>query len=584
MKIKNAVIIFFFIGLCGLCGCTKPAYINLEPAARYVKITPKTVTNTKVIKTIEVSYAEKGMYATKDTFDELLKQEAYKLGADAVINVKYNIVSPGFGIGDYGTASGVAVKIDNKDKSSPDQDNIEIHRENPSKPGSSQIIADRTPPKIEIFEPEVKDRGIKRIVKKNLIVVKGKGTDESGIAEILVNGTSVSFDSAGNFEKKIDLDKGENYIVVKAFDKQNNVADIKIPVVYEKERKDQDNIGIQAENSSSSSVPQIIADRTPPKIEIFEPEVKDRGIKRIVRKNEIVVKGKGTDESGVAEILVNGTSVSFDTDGKFEKKIELDKGENYIIIKALDKQNNVADMKIPVVYEKERKPITENRTALVIGNKDYKTSPLKNTVNDARDISSSLETLGFEVIKLENQDLRQMETAIREFGRKINNKKGVGLFYYSGHGLQSDGINYLVPVDAVIEKKEDIKYEAVNAGQVLAEMEAAENPVNIIILDACRDNPFRSFSKDLKRGLAEMDAPSGAIISYATAPGSVAKDGDRRNGTYTEALLKYMKEPGLSINDIFMKTRKEVIEKTDRKQQPWESSSLIENFYFVSGE
>jgi len=98
MKIKNAVIIFFFIGLCGLCGCKKPAYINLEPAARYVKITPKTVTNTKVIKTIEVSYAEKGMYATKDTFDELLKQEAYKLGADAVINVKYNIVSPGFSI------------------------------------------------------------------------------------------------------------------------------------------------------------------------------------------------------------------------------------------------------------------------------------------------------------------------------------------------------------------------------------------------------------------------------------------------------------------------------------------------------
>ncbi|MDM8551196.1 caspase family protein [Desulfobacterales bacterium HSG2] len=225
----------------------------------------------------------------------------------------------------------------------------------------------------------------------------------------------------------------------------------------------------------------------------------------------------------------------------------------------------------------------ESRLALVIGNADYRKSPLRNPANDARDIAGVLRTLGFRVVHKENADKREMEESVREFGRSLR-KGGVGLFYFAGHGLQMNGRNYLLPIAAKIDKETDVEYEAVDAGRVLSEMEYAENRLNIVILDACRNNPFsrnfRSFRSGRNLGLARMKAPSGTLIAYATAPGSVADDGYGRNGIYTEHLIKYINIPGLTIEEALKKVRVDVQRMTGEKQTPWEASSLTGNFYF----
>ena len=224
--------------------------------------------------------------------------------------------------------------------------------------------------------------------------------------------------------------------------------------------------------------------------------------------------------------------------------------------------------------------IKKRRLALVIGNSDYKTSPLKNPVNDALDMANALKKLGFAVLLKTDADQRTMERSIRDFGNKLKSG-GIGLFYFSGHGLQVYGRNYLVPVNAKIESPSDVKYEGVDAGRVLGKMEDAGNDLNIIILDACRDNPFARSFRSSERGLAKMDAPTGSILAYATAPGSVAADGSGRNGLYTSKLLKYMMTPGLPIERVFKNVRIEVMNESKKLQVPWESSSLTGDFYFV---
>jgi Caspase domain len=222
---------------------------------------------------------------------------------------------------------------------------------------------------------------------------------------------------------------------------------------------------------------------------------------------------------------------------------------------------------------------TSQKVALVIGNGAYAASPLKNPVNDARAMAQALRELGFEVIYKENTTREEMKRAVRIFGEKIRGG-GVGLFYYAGHGIQVKGVNYLVPVDAKIESEEEVEYECVDAGFVLAQMDAAKNSTNIVILDACRNNPFARSFRSVSNGLAQMDAPSGTLIAYATAPGSVASDGSGANGLYTQELLKNIHRPGLSIEEVFKYVRVSVRSQTQGKQTPWESSSLTGDFYF----
>ena len=225
----------------------------------------------------------------------------------------------------------------------------------------------------------------------------------------------------------------------------------------------------------------------------------------------------------------------------------------------------------------------EKKTALVIGNGGYKSGPLKNAVNDALDMAATLSEKGFTVILKQNASRTDMRDAIREFASEINNG-GVGLFYYSGHGLQVDGVNYLVPVDANIEMKAEVAEECISAATVLRVMEYSNNRINIIILDACRNSPFRSFSRSDEKGITKKDPPKGAkqgsIIAFATAPGDVASDGEGRNGFYTSKLLKYINTPGLTLEEVFKKVRIEVSGESNGRQIPWENNSLTGDFFF----
>jgi uncharacterized caspase-like protein len=222
---------------------------------------------------------------------------------------------------------------------------------------------------------------------------------------------------------------------------------------------------------------------------------------------------------------------------------------------------------------------SNQKIALVIGNGAYRTAPLRNPVHDAADIGDALKRLQFQVTLVQNGGQRAMEKAIRTFGKKLT-AGGIGLFYYAGHGMQVNGRNYLIPIDARIESPSDVKYEAVDAGRVLGKMEDAGNSMNIVILDACRDNPFIRGWRSDQRGLARMDAPQGSFIAYATAPGSVAADGAGRNGIYTRHLLQHIETPGLTLERVMKAVRRDVIKATGNKQIPWASTSLIGDFYF----
>ncbi|MCK9197720.1 MAG: DUF1566 domain-containing protein [Syntrophales bacterium] len=223
---------------------------------------------------------------------------------------------------------------------------------------------------------------------------------------------------------------------------------------------------------------------------------------------------------------------------------------------------------------------TERRTALVIGNSNYSSSPLKNPVNDATDMAVALKRLGFEVILKKNVRHQEMEEAVEEFGKRLR-KGGVGLFYYAGHGVQVSGVNYLIPIGAKINKESDVKHHTVSAEKVLDEMAEANNGLNIVLLDACRDNPYARSMRSSSRGLAIISsAPEGTFISYATGPGQTAKDGEGKNSPYTAALLRNISRPGLPIERVFKEVRSEL---SPFKQTPWELSSLKGEFYFRPG-
>ena len=218
------------------------------------------------------------------------------------------------------------------------------------------------------------------------------------------------------------------------------------------------------------------------------------------------------------------------------------------------------------------------RVALAIGNADYKTMPLSNPLNDARAVSAALDKLGSKMIRVENASQTQMYEAVRQFGDAL--KSGVGLIYYAGHGVQVKGRNHLVPFDATIEREDEVAFRAFDVGLVLEKMEAVKNPLNIVIRDACRSNPFARSGRSATTGLAQIVAPTGSIVAFATAPGAEAADGSGKNGLYTTHLLNYMATPGLKVEDVFKRTRVAVKQDSACKQIFWESTSLEGDFYF----
>jgi uncharacterized caspase-like protein len=226
----------------------------------------------------------------------------------------------------------------------------------------------------------------------------------------------------------------------------------------------------------------------------------------------------------------------------------------------------------------------ETRIALVIGNSEYSSGPLPNPANDAKMIGETLTSLGFEVIARRNADQNTMKRAIQEFGSRLEKggPSAVGLFYYAGHGVQLNGRNYLIPTTAQIDREGDVEIEAVSADWVIEQMRYARNRLNIVILDACRNNPFTRSMRSVDHGLATMDAPAGILIAYSTAPGAVAADGSGRNSPYTEALSQAMRDLHEPVEQVFKHVRVGVMGATSGKQVPWESSSLTGDFYFAA--
>ena len=231
----------------------------------------------------------------------------------------------------------------------------------------------------------------------------------------------------------------------------------------------------------------------------------------------------------------------------------------------------------------------EKRVALVVGNSSYtSTAPLRTPVNDAADVASALDRLGFDVIRGIDLDYAGMREKVKLFSERLVGAD-VGLFYYGGHGIQVSGKNYLVPVDARLNAASDLDFIAMDLDLVLRNMER-EAPTNIVFLDACRDNPLvanlaksmGTRSSAITRGLARVESGVGTLIAFATQPGNVALDGTGRNSPFAAALLKIIEQPGVPISDVMISVRREVLRATENRQVPWDHSSLTGQFYFAA--
>jgi hypothetical protein len=227
-------------------------------------------------------------------------------------------------------------------------------------------------------------------------------------------------------------------------------------------------------------------------------------------------------------------------------------------------------------------PPADQRVALVIGNSNYQTAPkLTNPGNDAQSVAQLLNSAGFEVIQATDLTRSDMVRAVQDFSDKVavRGPGAVAMIYYAGHGVQLAGENYLLPVDAKISSPSDLAGNSLRLVDVMGTLESIPSRMRIVVLDACRNNPFPEIN-DAGRGLAIVDAPRGSIVGYSTAPGMEAQDGDGNHSPYTSAFLNVAREPNLPIEQLFKRVRLEVNNTTNGRQTPWESSSLTSDFYF----
>lgn len=293
------------------------------------------------------------------------------------------------------------------------------------------------------------------------------------------------------------------------------------------------------------------------------------------------------------EITVNGilkvnkiargfSVVNSQCDFSYEYEVELTPGQNEIRAIVTNEGGSTTSDARYITLKSSDNVSQQKRLALIIGNGSYQTvSALPNPPNDARSMEAALKQLGFETMAYTDLTQADMIRHIREFGTRLKELQAVGLFFYAGHGIQCNGENYLIPVNANIEKEQDVELESVNLNRVLGEMDYAKNDLNIIILDACRNNPFagvRAIGNN--GGLAQVNAPQGTFIAYATSPGKTASDGTGQNGLYTEQLVNQIAVPGLKLEDVFKRVRVEVSNKSNRQQIPWDCSSVFGDFYF----
>jgi hypothetical protein len=295
---------------------------------------------------------------------------------------------------------------------------------------------------------------------------------------------------------------------------------------------------------------------------------------------------KSPSELKSVKLLVNGSvqtednvftvSASNDCNYAWQSPVVLKEGDNSVFIIATNVAGSTTSEKRLI---RMSTTLAEKRLALVIGNAQYRNkSPLKNPANDANLMEGTLKELGFEVIKRLNAGKDEMMAAIREFNEKLPSYN-VALFYYAGHGNQVDGKNFMIPTDALLEKPADCKFEAIGVDFVVEEFERYPDNTNIVILDACRNNPYASWVRGGDAGYKAINFSSGTIIAFATSEGATAADGKSANGLFTEELVKQMVIPQ-SIFNVFMKTRVQVKKLSNNQQIPTEWNKLNGDFYF----
>jgi hypothetical protein len=414
-------------------------------------------------------------------------------------------------------------------------------------------VGDRTPPEIEIVSDISTDNGVAEI--------RGRARDNTRLRSVLVDDRPVPFDADGQFKVLRPVEVGTHEIVVAATDADGNTTQSIVTV-----------------QSVDATAPLIETTR---RLETTEVRVR--------------IEGFVTDASKIALLTVAGRPVP-STEKTFGLDVSVAVGDSTVLIVAVDEWGNRSEQAVTILRSETRvakitpgvkakiEPAiatmpTGPRTALVIGNSSYTDSPLRNPANDAALIAQALRDTGFEVIELIDATDREMRHAIVEFGDFLSGG-GVGLFYYAGHGMQVGGENYLIPLGASITREAHVAIEGISVNQVLARMDGAKNPMNIVILDACRNNPFaRSFRSNVS-GLAQMQAPVGTYIAYATAPGDVAADGEGAHSPFSEALASAMQLPGISLEDTFKVVRRSVQQQTSGRQVPWSATNVVADFAF----
>ena len=301
-------------------------------------------------------------------------------------------------------------------------------------------------------------------------------------------------------------------------------------------------------------------------------------IKSNTKVEDVSVTVNGSQSRGINTVKSDGFDLTID------RKITLSEGFNNIVINVKNGDGITTSEKM-ITYNAVNSDPEPNkkRIALVIGNANYRDidKRLKNPVNDATDFAAKLESLGFKVIRSLDQTQQNMEKAIYEFGKQAVNYD-VALFYYAGHGVACNGSNYMIPIDADLPEESSVKYKCTDTNLVLDMMENAHCQMKIMILDACRNNPFaRGWHRGVSgSGLSIMNAPRGSFIAFSTSPGDVAQDGTGRNSPYTTALLQTLDIPNLSITDFFQEVLEKVATSTDERQTPWTSSSFRGKFVF----
>jgi hypothetical protein len=324
-----------------------------------------------------------------------------------------------------------------------------------------------------------------------------------------------------------------------------------------------------------------------PEIKIIKPSLNRGYGDVIIEKENLELEGIFSDDSKMRNVTINNVPAEILSNGKFSAEVDLIPGKNKIRIIAEDYQSNTVFKDFYITRNPDIQQVrsggdrttgTQKRVALVIGNAEYEgTAQLFNTVNDAKAMSKTLTELGFEVETIINGSYEDIKNAIFAYGSNIMDVD-VSMFYYSGHGLEIDGINYLVPVDASLNSPLDVKQKTVPLTGVLNTIKYAnDDGLNLVILDACRNNPFPTGRRG-GAGLAKSTPPSGAIIAYSTAPGSTASDGEGENGLYTGELVKQLMIPQ-RIEDVFINTRNNVEDISEGAQQPWEEARLRGIFY-----